>query len=97
MATKRKQGHAHNSTMSAQTKKFLQKICYKETASVDMTKHGFANDNHPIRVFIQPLRSQLEKLHDQDYKKSDDKPSDKPSKKLTWSEKGYQLLYFPKI
>nr|XP_032514778.1 uncharacterized protein LOC116768215 [Danaus plexippus plexippus] len=34
----------HSIPMSAKTKEFLQKICYRDTVSVDMTKHGFIKD-----------------------------------------------------
>ncbi|CAH0599597.1 unnamed protein product [Chrysodeixis includens] len=53
-----------NSFMSAKTKNFIQKICYKKTASFDMTQYGFINDSkvHPVNLLLRPLRAQLERI-----------------------------------
>lgn len=53
-----------NSEMSTKTKDFIQKICYKKTASVDMTRYGFIYDSklHPVNLLLKPLRAQLEKI-----------------------------------
>ncbi|XP_021197846.3 uncharacterized protein LOC110381772 isoform X2 [Helicoverpa armigera] len=50
--------------MSNKTKDFIQKICYKKTASIDMTRYGFINDSkiNPVNLMIKPLRAQLEKI-----------------------------------
>ncbi|XP_050559779.1 uncharacterized protein LOC118279043 isoform X1 [Spodoptera frugiperda] len=50
--------------MSAKTKDFIQKICYKQTASIDMTQYGFINDSKmdPINLMMKPLKAQLEKI-----------------------------------
>ncbi|CAH4034509.1 unnamed protein product [Pieris brassicae] len=54
-----------NSTpqMPMGTRNFLQKLIQKETASVDMTRHGFIRESHPIRLFLKPLRTQIQKIH----------------------------------
>lgn len=50
--------------MSPDTKDFIQKICYRKTASKDMTKYGFITDSkvNPVNCVIKPLRAQLEKI-----------------------------------
>lgn len=47
--------------MSSQTKEFLQKLCYKRAASVDMTQYGFINDSKilPVNLLMKPLREKL--------------------------------------
>lgn len=51
-------------SMSTKTRDFLQKICYKKTASVDMTQYGFINESKvkPVNLLLRPLRQQLEKI-----------------------------------
>lgn len=53
-----------NTIMSEKTKDFLQKICYKRAASVDMTKFGFVQDRriYQVNMLLKPLREQLEKI-----------------------------------
>ncbi|KAF9417955.1 hypothetical protein HW555_005100 [Spodoptera exigua] len=59
----RMQGKNANA-MSAKTKDFIQRICYKQTATIDMTHYGFINDSkmNPINLILKPLRAQLEKI-----------------------------------
>lgn len=47
--------------MSSKTKEFLQKICYKRSASVDMTQYGFINDSkvQAVNLLLKPLREKL--------------------------------------
>ncbi|VVD02552.1 unnamed protein product [Leptidea sinapis] len=51
-----------NSFMSAQTKDFIQRICFQPSSSLDMRSHGFISDSHPLKLFIKPLRNQLENI-----------------------------------
>lgn len=61
--TGKSRNQSHNA-MSSKTKDFLQKICYKKTASIDMTQYGFINDSkvNPVNLLMKPLRKQLEKI-----------------------------------
>lgn len=64
-SVKGKERYASKSNvMSSETKDFIQKFCYKKTASIDMTQHGFINDSkiNPVNYMIKPLRAQLEKI-----------------------------------
>lgn len=60
---KMSRNQSHN-VMSSKTKDFLQKICYKKTASIDMTQYGFINDSkvNPVNLLMKPLREQLDKI-----------------------------------
>lgn len=55
----------HHSTpqMPIGTRNFLEKLIDRQTASVDMTKHGFIHESHPMRLFLKPLRTQIQKIH----------------------------------
>lgn len=55
---------SRTNSMSAKTKNFIQKICYKKTASIDMTRYGFINDSklHPVNLLLRPLKAQLERI-----------------------------------
>ncbi|XP_022834269.1 uncharacterized protein LOC111362008 [Spodoptera litura] len=79
---KRKEKIQRNSAMSSKTKDFIQKICYKQTASIDMTQYGFINDSkmNPINLMMKPLRAQLEKICVKANKKSSS-PSRSPPHK----------------
>ncbi|XP_053612662.1 uncharacterized protein LOC128676534 [Plodia interpunctella] len=50
--------------MTPKTKDFIQKICYKKTASIDMTQYGFITESRmgPINVYVKPLRDQIQKI-----------------------------------
>lgn len=50
-----------NNGMSSKTKEFLQKLCYKRAASVDMTQYGFINDSkvQAVNLLMKPLREKL--------------------------------------
>ncbi|KAJ0169905.1 hypothetical protein K1T71_014511 [Dendrolimus kikuchii] len=45
--------------LSCHTRDFIQKICYKKTASVDMTQHGFICDSktQPVKLLSASLNS----------------------------------------
>lgn len=51
----------HSHGMSSKTKEFLQKLCYKRAATVDMTQYGFINDSkiQPVKLLLKPLREKL--------------------------------------
>lgn len=51
----------HSLGMSSKTKEFLQKMCYKRAATVDMTQYGFINDSkiQPVKLLLKPLREKL--------------------------------------
>ncbi|XP_028156397.1 uncharacterized protein LOC114349980 [Ostrinia furnacalis] len=51
-------------SMSSKTKNFIQKICYKKSASIDMTRYGFIRDSkvRPINLMMRPLKEQLERI-----------------------------------
>lgn len=56
---------AKNNSMTKDTKGFIQKICYRKTASIDMTQYGFINDSkaNPVTNYVlKPLRENLEKI-----------------------------------
>ncbi|XP_013184272.1 uncharacterized protein LOC106130060 [Amyelois transitella] len=50
--------------MTPKTRDFIQKICYKKAASVDMTTNGFITESRmgPINVYVKPLRDQIHKI-----------------------------------
>ncbi|KAL0852874.1 hypothetical protein ABMA27_012667 [Loxostege sticticalis] len=50
--------------MTSETKNFIQKICYKKSASIDMTRYGFIQDSkvRPINLMMKPLKEQLERI-----------------------------------
>lgn len=50
--------------MSIETQNFIQKICYRKSASIDMTQYGFIRDSKvsPIKLMMKPLQEQLERI-----------------------------------
>lgn len=50
--------------MTTKTKFFIQKICYKKTASIDMTKNGFIKYTmtQPLKLLLKPLKDQITKI-----------------------------------
>ncbi|KAG6464149.1 hypothetical protein O3G_MSEX014316, partial [Manduca sexta] len=56
--------NSQKNDMTSRTRDFIQKICYRRTASVDMTRYGFISDSkiHPVNLLLKPLRQQLEKI-----------------------------------
>lgn len=48
---------SRTSTMSNKTKDFIQKICYKKSPTIDMTRNGFAANANNFAYVMKPLNT----------------------------------------
>ncbi|XP_026314413.1 uncharacterized protein LOC113226106 [Hyposmocoma kahamanoa] len=66
--------------MSLKTTEFLQKLCYKRAATVDMTQYGFISDSkvQTVNLLMKPLREKLVMICGQPNGKSRRKSVTKP-------------------